>query len=248
VQPLRENAGYHGIQPAQQGGVVRLAVSAAGGRLRIEVSNPLPPPGAATTGSGMALANIRSRLAAIYGDAAELSAAPDGAVYKAVLSVPAQAGESDLAEGADIEHPALPGHIAERVRTGIAEGLSILAACNHRVDTYVLPIQGSAEVPPACQSVSWRELGLVHDHRQIQIRACVKAGPEYGAKQPHGRFWPVPAQLRGDGFGHHQQLLAATLQRLSFPGPELAPVLSLSRRQGHALNLAALFQQQPDAG
>jgi two-component system sensor histidine kinase AlgZ len=91
VQPLLENAVYHGIQPAQQGGVVRLAVSAAGGRLRIEVSNPLPPPGAATTGSGMALANIRSRLAAIYGDAAELSAAPDGAVYKAVLSVPAQA-------------------------------------------------------------------------------------------------------------------------------------------------------------
>jgi two-component system sensor histidine kinase AlgZ len=91
VQPLLENAVYHGIQPAQQGGVVRLAVSAAGGRLRIEVSTPLPPPGAATTGSGMALANIRSRLAAIYGDAAELSAAPDGAVYKAVLSVPAQA-------------------------------------------------------------------------------------------------------------------------------------------------------------
>jgi hypothetical protein len=38
----------------------------------------------------MALANIRSRLAAIYGDAAQLSVAPEGAVYKAVLSLPVQ--------------------------------------------------------------------------------------------------------------------------------------------------------------
>jgi two-component system sensor histidine kinase AlgZ len=66
-------------------------VSAAGGRLRVEVSNPLPPSDAATTGSGMALANIRSRLAAIYGDAAQLSVAPEGSVYKAVLSLPMQA-------------------------------------------------------------------------------------------------------------------------------------------------------------
>jgi len=91
VQPLLENAVYHGIQTSQAGGVVRLLVSAAGGRLRVEVSNPLPPSDAATTGSGMALANIRSRLAAIYGDAAQLSVAPEGSVYKAVLSLPMQA-------------------------------------------------------------------------------------------------------------------------------------------------------------
>lgn len=91
VQPLLENAVYHGIQPAQQGGSVRLAVSASAGRLRVEVSNPLPPAGVATAGSGMALANIRSRLAAIYGDAATLSAAPDGNVFRAVLSLPVSA-------------------------------------------------------------------------------------------------------------------------------------------------------------
>ena len=91
VQPLLENAVYHGIQPRQEGGVVRLAVSCAGGRLRVEVSNPLPPPGAATAGSGIALANIRSRLAAIYGDAATLEAAPADGLFRAVLCLPVQA-------------------------------------------------------------------------------------------------------------------------------------------------------------
>ena len=88
VQPLLENAVYHGIQPTPEGGVVRLGVACIDGRLRIEVSNPLPPSGAATAGSGMALANIRSRLAAIYGDAASLLAAPDGGSFRAVLSLP----------------------------------------------------------------------------------------------------------------------------------------------------------------
>ncbi len=88
VQPLLENAVYHGIQPLQDGGVVRFEVSCVAGRLRFEVSNPLPPEGVASAGSGMALANIRSRLAVIYGDAAELIAAPEGNVYRAILSLP----------------------------------------------------------------------------------------------------------------------------------------------------------------
>ena len=77
--------------PRQDGGVVRLAVSCADGRLRVEVSNPLPPPGVDHAGSGIALVNIRSRLAAIYGADAVFSAAPEGEIFRAVLSLPMQA-------------------------------------------------------------------------------------------------------------------------------------------------------------
>jgi len=89
VQPLLENAVYHGVQTRPEGGTVRLALEADSRGIRIEVSNPLPdaPPGA-SPGAGIALANIRDRLAAIYGGRAALDTAEEGGRFVARLAIP----------------------------------------------------------------------------------------------------------------------------------------------------------------
>jgi two-component system sensor histidine kinase AlgZ len=93
VQPLLENAVYHGVQPRAQGGCVRLAVRCDARMLRIEVSNPLPGEAAReSNGAGMALANIRDRLAAIYGDRATLETASVEGSFVARLAIPLEGG------------------------------------------------------------------------------------------------------------------------------------------------------------
>ena len=73
VQPLLENAVYHGIQPLPEGGCVSLDVAVRGRVLCIDVLNPLPGPVHVNgRGSGIALENIRDRLGAIYGGRASL--------------------------------------------------------------------------------------------------------------------------------------------------------------------------------
>lgn len=87
VQPLLENAVYHGIQPRPEGGTVQLELRREGEAILIEVRNPLAE--ADMPGSGMALGNIRARLAAIYGEAAALETAREGDSFRATLRIPA---------------------------------------------------------------------------------------------------------------------------------------------------------------
>jgi two-component system sensor histidine kinase AlgZ len=73
IQPLLENAVYHGVQPLPEGGEIRISVAGSDEILTVEVTNPRPLSAATeTSGSGIALANIRARLAAIYGERARL--------------------------------------------------------------------------------------------------------------------------------------------------------------------------------
>lgn len=85
LQPLLENALYHGIERLPDGGVVRIEGRLRGGQLHFSVENPcvdadtLPAEeGEGSTGVesrvhlGMALTNIRARLAAHYGPAGGL--------------------------------------------------------------------------------------------------------------------------------------------------------------------------------
>jgi len=68
LQPLIENAIYHGIQPLLEGGTVTIAVKAVGLECQIRVRNPVGDKRQASNkGNGLALDNIRHRLEAHYG-------------------------------------------------------------------------------------------------------------------------------------------------------------------------------------
>lgn len=62
LQPLLENAVYHGIEPSTQPGEIRIRFERAGNRLRLELSNPVVTADRHAHGNQMALANIRERL------------------------------------------------------------------------------------------------------------------------------------------------------------------------------------------
>ncbi|MCX7156147.1 MAG: histidine kinase [Rhodocyclales bacterium] len=62
LQPLLENAVYHGIEPATDPGEIIIRFERKNSRLRIELSNPTAAADKHTHGNQMALANIRERL------------------------------------------------------------------------------------------------------------------------------------------------------------------------------------------
>lgn len=93
LQPLLENAIYHGIQPLPEGGTIELQLRYEGEFVVIRIVNPVPPPNqiADTQGNRMALQNIRSRLAVLYGTKASLETQADGSTFTTQLRFPAVA-------------------------------------------------------------------------------------------------------------------------------------------------------------
>ncbi len=89
LQPLVENAIYHGIQPLPEGGEVHITVRCAKGRCHIRVANPLGDNSQASNkGNGMALENIRHRLDAHYGKAGSLEVLISEANFQVDLEFP----------------------------------------------------------------------------------------------------------------------------------------------------------------
>lgn len=90
VQPLVENAIYHGIERTPVPGTVSISARRQGGGLRIEVANPRPASGAPShAGQKIALDNIAQRLALIYGDGnARLDLGEEGDRFVASLMLP----------------------------------------------------------------------------------------------------------------------------------------------------------------
>jgi two-component system sensor histidine kinase AlgZ len=70
VQPLLENAIYHGIEPLDGGGTVEVRGLRENGDLVISVSNPVRADGRRTArdGNHLAMENIRQRLRLAYGE------------------------------------------------------------------------------------------------------------------------------------------------------------------------------------
>ena len=89
LQPLIENAIYHGIEPRGDGGTVQVQGSFDGGRIDIEIRNPLPPEGAAAhSGRQMGLENVRERLELAWPGRAGLTHSSDGQDYTVHLHFP----------------------------------------------------------------------------------------------------------------------------------------------------------------
>jgi two-component system, LytTR family, sensor histidine kinase AlgZ len=97
LQPLLENAVYHGIEPADEGGVLHIAFEKRGDRLRISIVNPLSPAkgGAVpSTGNRMALDNIRQRLALHYDLEASLETWIDDGLYRVRIELPMRTAQA----------------------------------------------------------------------------------------------------------------------------------------------------------
>ena len=92
VQPLVENAVRHGVEPRPQGACVTVEAFRDDGHLVLFVRNPLPPPEVTTGGHGLALANLRERLALLYGDAARLRTYESEGEFVAQVRLPIRAG------------------------------------------------------------------------------------------------------------------------------------------------------------
>jgi two-component system, LytTR family, sensor histidine kinase AlgZ len=88
LQPLVENAVYHGISQLPAGGTIQVAVRRRADLIQVTVENPLPGQPAHTGGHHMALANIEQRLLAQYGNSAGLQASRDAGLYRVELSYP----------------------------------------------------------------------------------------------------------------------------------------------------------------
>jgi len=90
LQPLLENAIYHGIEPLSTGGTIRVAGRLNEGRVEIEISNPVPPDGSyiAHRGSQIAQENIRQRLLLAFGDTARLETTLRNGDYRVTLRYP----------------------------------------------------------------------------------------------------------------------------------------------------------------
>jgi len=94
LQPLVENAIYHGVEQRAEGGRVLIRGWRENGRLQLEVRNPLPGPGAAgRAGNRLAQDNVRQRLGAHFGDAARLETVAEDGEYVARMTWPAPDGE-----------------------------------------------------------------------------------------------------------------------------------------------------------
>lgn len=77
VQPIVENAIRHGLEPKLDGGAVRVTArrldAADGAALQIEVIDDGVGFGATTAGDGVGLANLRERIATMFGNRARLT-------------------------------------------------------------------------------------------------------------------------------------------------------------------------------
>ena len=88
LQPLLENAVYHGIEPASEPGVIEIKLIHTGSSIVIMMSNPHEGGHSRTQGNQMAIANIRERLKLFYDLAASLDAEVSEGLYRVRIVLP----------------------------------------------------------------------------------------------------------------------------------------------------------------
>lgn len=88
LQPLLENAVYHGIEPSTEAGEVVVRVDRRGEVLRLEVDNPVCDAVRHHAGNRMALDNIRERLMLFYDLEAGLEIDEGGGRYRVRIRLP----------------------------------------------------------------------------------------------------------------------------------------------------------------
>jgi two-component system LytT family sensor kinase len=98
LQPLVENAVRHGIEPKAEPGAIRIQAGLAPEGLRLTVTDDGvgPSQGSRRAGAGLGLANVRARLARLYGDQARLDCgARAGGGFTASIVLPVHFGADE---------------------------------------------------------------------------------------------------------------------------------------------------------
>jgi two-component system sensor histidine kinase AlgZ len=94
VQPLLENAIYHGIEPLPEGGTVSVAGRRDDGDVVLTISNPRAPGATRRKGNRLALDNIRQRLELAFGRRAGVEVEESEKRYRVTLRFPAEVPET----------------------------------------------------------------------------------------------------------------------------------------------------------
>jgi two-component system sensor histidine kinase AlgZ len=94
LQPLMENAIYHGVEPLPEGGVIDITISPQDELIAISISNPrlMDNTGRFHTGNQMAVENIRERLTIAFAGAASMEQIETDTRYTVILKIPVGEG------------------------------------------------------------------------------------------------------------------------------------------------------------
>jgi len=97
IQPLVENAIYHGIEPCPKGGIIRIHGHLQNKRIIISIANPRMsrPHPERRNSNHMAMANIRERLRLYYGKQGRLETRQERTSFQASLSFPCQEHDNE---------------------------------------------------------------------------------------------------------------------------------------------------------
>lgn len=90
LQPLVENAIYHGIQPIAEGGTIRFEAYLKQQSIYLLISNPVTNKEKTRHGNQIALGNIADRLAALYSDQALIKTSQLNDIFTTTLRLPAR--------------------------------------------------------------------------------------------------------------------------------------------------------------
>ncbi len=88
LQPLLENAVYHGIEPLADGGTISIQLHSTRNELHIQLRNPYQPGSTHHQGNRMALSNIRERLQLHFDVEASLNIRQDNGHYAVHIIIP----------------------------------------------------------------------------------------------------------------------------------------------------------------
>ena len=88
LQPLAENAVYHGVEPIQSGGEIAIDVRLDEGQLVMTLTNPFLGDSPRLAGNRMAIANIRERLQLHFDVEASMRSEVKDGTYKVTIRIP----------------------------------------------------------------------------------------------------------------------------------------------------------------
>lgn len=92
LQPVVENAVTHGVAHMLEGGPVSVTATCTLAQLKIVIVNPADADRPRKTGTGLGLANVRARLATLYGRDGSVNWAEQDGIWRVEIVLPASRG------------------------------------------------------------------------------------------------------------------------------------------------------------